>query len=166
MKTKNFIALIVPVFLLLSSCMNHQRRIGGYYEFQSECLGVELDGSQTLAVWGDGRNRADAIEQAKKNGIRDVLFKGITSGKQECNAKPMLNEVNIQQKKEAYFNAFFADGGPYKDYITDRDGSDLHFEVVKTRKQAGSQEKYRVIIRVLGPKLKQKLIEDKILVVE
>lgn len=166
MNTKRIIALLFPVLLMLTSCNHSQRKLAGYYEFQSECLGSELDGTQTLAVWGDGRNRTDAIEQAKKNGIRDVLFKGISSGKAECNSKPLLYEVNIQQKKEAYFNAFFADGGPYKEYITSQDGSDLHFEVIKTRKQAGSQEKYRVIIRVLAPKLKQKLIEDKILVIE
>jgi len=75
-------------------------------------------------------------------------------------------EVNAQQKTEAYFNTFFADGGPYKQYITSQDGSDLHFEVIKTRKKAGSQKTYRVIIRVLSPKLKQKLIEDKILKIE
>lgn len=166
MNTKRILVLLFPALLALSSCNHPQRKLAGYYEFQSECLGAELDGSQTLAVWGDGRNRMDAIEQAKKNGIRDVLFKGISSGKPGCTTKPMLNEVNIQQKKEAYFNAFFADGGPYTEFISSEDGSDFHTEVVKTRKQAGSQEKYRVIIRVLSPKLKQKMIDDKILVVE
>ena len=166
MKANRILIVLFPMLLAFSSCNHSQRKLAGYYEFETECMGSELDGSQTLAVWGDGRNRADAVEQAKKNGIRDVLFKGISSGKEECKTKPMLIEVNIQQKHEAYFNAFFADNGPYKQYITDRDGSDMHFEVVKTRKQAGSQEKYRVIIRVLSPKLKQKLIADKILVVE
>lgn len=157
------IILAFAATLLLVACGNPQRQIAGYYDYPSECLGIELDGSQTLAVWGNGRNRTDAIEQAKKNGVRDVLFKGISSGKKECNSKPMLMEVNIQQKHEAYFNAFFADGGPYKDYISGEDGSDLHVEVIKNRKQAGSQETYRVIIRVLGSKLKQKMIDDKIL---
>ena len=149
--------------MLMNSCSHPQRHIAGNYTYESECLGVELDGSQTLAVWGSGRNRTDAIEQAKKNDVRDVLFKGIRAGKTECNIKPLLPEVNIQEKNEDYFNKFFVDGGPYTKFISDKDGSDLHYEVIKTRKQAGSQETYRVIIRVLRPELKAKMIEDKIL---
>ena len=158
--------MILLLGLVASSCRNHQRKIAGNYEKESECLGVELDGSQTLAVWGSGRNRADAIEQAKKNGVRDVLFKGIMAGKPGCNVKPLVPEVNAQQKYEDYFNAFFTDGSSYKQYITDKDGSDLHFEVIETREKAGSQATYRVIIRVLRPQLKAKLIEDKILKIE
>lgn len=162
------IKLIVPLialclFSLMQSCSNPQRKIAGNYSYESECLGVELDGSQTLAVWGSGRNRADAIEQAKKNGVRDVLFKGIRNGKSECNIKPVLSEVNVQEKNEDYFNKFFADGGAYTQFISNKDGSDLHIEVIKTRKKAGSQETYRVIIRVLRAELKAKMIEDKIL---
>ena len=156
------IMLIASIFCS-SSCSNPQRQIAGNYTYESECLGVELDGSQTLAVWGSGRNRTDAIEQAKKNGVRDVLFKGIRAGKSECNIKPLLPEVNAQAKYEDYYNKFFVDGGPYTHFISDKDGSDLHFEVIKTRKEAGSQETYRVIIRVLRVELKAKMIEDKIL---
>ena len=45
-----------------------------------ECMGVELDGSQTLRVWALGRNKVDALEQAKKNAVREVIFKGIRNG--------------------------------------------------------------------------------------
>jgi len=157
----SLVILVASIFV--SSCSNPQRKIAGNYAYESECLGVELDGSQTLGVWGSGRNRTDAIEQAKKNGVRDVLFKGIRAGKSECNIKPVLSEVNVQEKNEDYFNKFFADGGPYTQFISNKDGSDLHIEVIKNRKQAGSQETYRVIIRVLRAELKAKMIEDKIL---
>ena len=162
---KNIIisSLVLISSIFFSSCSNPQRHIAGNYTYESECLGVELDGSQTLAVWGNGRNRTDAIEQAKKNGVRDVLFKGIRAGKSECNMKPVLSEVNVQEKNEDYFNKFFADGGPYTQFISNKDGNDLHIEVIKNRKQAGSQETYRVIIRVLRVELKAKMIEDKIL---
>ena len=40
-----------------------------FEKFETECLGIEGDGSQTLRAWGTGRNRADAVEQAKKNAV-------------------------------------------------------------------------------------------------
>ena len=46
---------------------------------------------------GNGRNRFDAIEQAKKNAVRDVIFKGITDGKNECNNRPVL--VKLMQDR-------------------------------------------------------------------
>ena len=52
-----------------------KKSVSSYHSFESECLGVELDGSETLRAWGRGKNRTDAIEQAKKNAVRDVLFK-------------------------------------------------------------------------------------------
>ena len=51
--------------LLLFSC-TPQRKISGNYSYKTECLGVEGDGTQTLLSWGAGRNRLDAVEQAKK----------------------------------------------------------------------------------------------------
>ena len=38
----------------------------GNYTYDTECIGVEGDGSQTVKGWGSGRNREDAVEQAKK----------------------------------------------------------------------------------------------------
>jgi len=106
--------------LVLFSC-SPQKKIAGNYSYKTECLGVEMDGSQTVKVWGNGRNRWDAIEQAKKNAVKDVLFNGIYEGKQECEKRPVVAEVNAQQKYETYFNKFFADDGEYKNYVSLKD---------------------------------------------
>ena len=76
MKTSSMIISMVLLLTssLFMSCGTPQRQIAGNYNYETECLGVELDGSQTLRAWGSGRNRSDAVEQAKKNGIRDVMF--------------------------------------------------------------------------------------------
>lgn len=140
-----------------------QKKTAGFYDYETECLGVEGDGSQTVRSHGKGRNREDAIEQAKKNAVKDVLFKGITKGSSECNTKPLLFNPNAREKFEDYFNGFFADGGPYKEFITGEDGSDMHSEVRKGRSQAGSQENYGVVVRVQRAKLKERMIQDKII---
>jgi hypothetical protein len=154
---------IVAFTFIMDSCGDPQRSMSGNYEYETECMGVEMDGSQTVKAWGMGRNREDAVEQAKKNGVRDVLFKGITNGRQDCNPKPVIFEVNAQEKYEDYFNAFFADQGAYLEFITGEDGSDMHFSVVQGRKKYADQVTYGVIIRVQRAKLKERMIADKII---
>ena len=130
-----------------------------YTTFETECLGVELDGTQTLRAWGTGKNKGDAIDQAKKNAVRDVIFKGISSGSSECNKRPLIFEVNAQEKYEYYFNAFFADGGEYKKYV------DLGDEKRTSRIKASNntQEAWSVVVRVHRAELKTRLIQDNII---
>ena len=98
---------IVTTIIFCSHNIFGQTTTSAYYEYDAECLGVELDGSQTLRIWGVGRNKKDAVEQAKKNAVRTVLFKGIHGGLSGCNTKPVILEVNAEEKYEDYFNAFF-----------------------------------------------------------
>ena len=139
-----------------------QKNIAGNYSYKTECMGVELDGSQTLKAWGNGRNRSDAVDQAKKNALRDVLFNGITEGKNECNIKPLIFEVNAQEKYEDYFNKFFADGGEFKNFISLRDER-IFDKISRDKKKARQSVTHGLIVRVLRTELKEKLIADGIL---
>ena len=156
---KIIITLVVLVFTLNASA---QKKIAGYYNYKTECLGVELDGSQTLKAWGNGRNRVDAVEQAKKNAIRDVIFNGIREGKQDCNQKPLVFEVNAQEKYEDYFNSFFADGGEYKNYVSLRDER-IGDKLNRDRKKTSESVTNGLLVRILRAELKTKLIADNII---
>lgn len=124
-----------------------------------KCIGVELDGSQTLRVLGYGRNRADAKEQAMKNAVWAVIFDGIRDGSQGCNMRPLVTEVNAKERYEDYFNIFFADGGEYKKYVSLRD----------TKKRSATKAKdkvgysYELTIRVLRSELKNRLKADNVI---
>lgn len=128
-------------------------------QFETECLGVALDGSQTLRVWGVGKNKANAIEQAKKNAVRDVIFKGINSGNSECNKRPLITEVNAAEKYEYYFNPFFSQDGAYKNYVSSKD-ENLTSRIVS---KGTAQENYGVVVRVNRAELRQRLINDGII---
>jgi len=149
------------ISIVLISC-NSQKKIAGNYSYKTECLGIEMDGSQTVKAWGNGRNRWDAIEQAKKNAVKDVLFNGIYEGKQECEKRPVVAEVNAQQKYETYFNKFFADDGEYKNYVSLKDER-IGQKISRDRKGARQSVTHGVVVRVLRAELKQKMIEDGIL---
>lgn len=149
------------ISIVLISC-NSQKKIAGNYSYKTECLGIEMDGSQTVKAWGNGRNRFDAIEQAKKNAVNDVLFSGIYEGKQDCEKRPVVAEVNARQKYETYFNKFFANDGEYKKYVSLKDER-IGQKVSRDRKGARQSVTHGVVVRVLRTELKQKMIEDGIL---
>ena len=155
-KTKIIGLFVASSFIF--SC-NPQKKIAGNYEHKTECLGVEGDGSQTVKAWGMGKNRADAIEQARKNAVKDVLFKGVSYGKPCCEVKPLVLEVNAQQKYEDYFNVFFQDSGMYRNFVTNKDESFWS----KEKLGAGTEVSMGVIMRVLRVDLKKKLLQDNIL---
>ena len=131
----------------------------GAFAQETECISKEMDGSITVRVWGTGRNRTDALEQAKKQAVYDVLFKGITRGNTDYNMRPIMTEVNARQRYQDYFDIFFMDRGEYRKYISMED------------KRAGStrtRRNYRDVtvgttVRVLVPQLRARLKEDGLL---
>ncbi|MCR5325404.1 MAG: hypothetical protein K6E37_01475 [Bacteroidales bacterium] len=131
----------------------------GAFAQETECISKEMDGSLTLRVWGSGRNKTDALEQAKKQAVYDVLFKGITRGNNDYNMRPIMTEVNARQRYQDYFDIFFMDRGEYRKYISMED------------KRAGStrtRRNYRDVtvgttVRVLVPQLRARLKEDGLL---
>ena len=127
--------------------------------FETECISVEQDGSQTLRVWGKGRNRSDAIEQAKKDAVYEILFNGVLKGNKGYNQRPLVTEVNARERYQDYFDIFFMDGGEYLNYVSMADKRMGSTKKVKT----DTQVRYCVTVRVLVPELRMRLKEDGIL---
>ncbi len=161
MKIQSFFYSLVACIGLCAvfPACNQSRNLGGYYTYETECLGSELDGSYTLRAWGIGRNQVDALAQARKNAVRDVIFKGISKGKSECEIRPILLEVNAEEKYRAYFNRFFADGGEFENFVNYKDKRVSTFH----RERTEDEIKYGVTVRVLYEPLTEKLRNDGIL---
>lgn len=151
--------LILTLLAVLSLTCAEAQKQPVFARSSVRCLGVELDGSQTLRVQGYGRNRADAKEQAAKNAVWAVIFDGIHDGVQGCNTRPLVTEVNAKERYEDYFNLFFGDNGEYKKYVSQRD----------TKQGSGSKSKdklgysYDLTIRVLRAELKARLKADNVI---
>lgn len=154
--------LTIIVCLIALTSINAQKKIAGNYIYKTECMGLELDGSMTLKAWGNGKNRFDAVAQAKKNAVRDVIFQSILEGKQDCAKKPLITEVNAEEKYEAYFNKFFADRGEFNNFISLKDES-IGQKINRDRNKARESITYGLLVRVLRSELKSKLIADGII---
>jgi hypothetical protein len=153
------IVSLMALVLSLGACKSAKKSVGSYYTSEIECMGTELDGSETLLTWGTGKNKKDALAQARKNAVKAVLFKGVTKGYNGCSMRPLITEVNAMRKYEDYFNSFFKDGGAYTEFVSNKDTRKSSM----TGEANNNQHKYGIVVRVLRAELKNKLIEDNIL---
>ena len=129
-------------------------------DYDIESIKVEQDGSLTVRVWGNGRNKADALELARKNAVYDVIFKGVVKGVAKgYYTRPLVTTVNAREKYQDYFDLFFMDKGEYAKYVSKED------------KRVGSNAGYRgkvqvefcTTVRVLVPQLRARLKADGII---
>lgn len=137
-----------------------QRQMSTYYNYESECIGIGLDGAQTIIAYGAGMNGKEAITQSLKNGMSDLLFKGIISNTPECNLKPIVAEVNAKDKYENYFNNFFTTGGDYLKFIN---GSSSKKWPTKVGQNGSPRVMYKTTFHILRSDLRKKLVEDHII---
>jgi len=157
---KTIRTIIVGCLALMALPMQAQQ--ASFHKQGVECLGIEQDGSQTLRVTGQGRNKADAEEQAKKDAVYAVIFEGIRSGAGGCDMRPLIYEQDARRKYEEYFDIFFMDKGEYAKYVSMEDAR----RGSKNKAKNKYFKSYRLTVRVLRQELKARLIADNVIKVK
>jgi hypothetical protein len=149
--------LVIIVFAIFfvspvsGQVFNKQKKTASYYDVETECLEDKLDGSFVLYAWGKGSNKSEAIDQAKRNVLNDILFNGVNKG---CKMRPLIIEVNGDTKYKSYVYGFF--NKEYKKYISIEKSP-------KSLKKSRQQTSYGIKIRVKVEAIRQKLIQDNII---
>lgn len=153
------IVLAAVSLTVLASCGSKEKVVqtASYREQPTECLGKSMDGTQTLKVWAKGLTRMEAIREAKKKAVSEVLFQGISAGG-DCSAYPVVDAPNARTKYEKYFNKFFEDNGGYKKFV----------EEVEKRSDADhlqgkTMQTYGVVLRIDRNALEKRMQKDKII---
>jgi hypothetical protein len=148
----------------LCSCASQApNRLGGNYSFKTECLGNTLDGSLRLKAHGKGKTKTEAIDQAMKTAVNEVIFTGIQSGSSDCSSNPILVEPNAKTRHQDYFFDFFKTDGAYANYVElegERFGEKLNNS---NKKNARNSVAYSAVLFVKHNKLEKRLIKDGIL---
>ena len=129
-----------------------QKHTASYYNYSTECLGDKLDGSYIFRAWGVGSTKKEAIDQAKRNVLNDILFNGITKG--QCRVNRLIVEINAKEKYRNYVYNFF--NSEYDDYIKIQKSP-------KSRKKSRQQTVYGIKVRVKVEAMRQKLRADNII---
>lgn len=158
-KTIQHIALLTMAVMALSSCSKTQKvsKTYAYASYETTCLGSGHDGSETVRAWGSGNTKAEAIEQARKNAVYGVVFKGI-KGK-DCTVSTIVHEVNAAERYADYFNPFFSVGGEYTRFCKVEMGAPKPL----IESKGTNRVSYGVVVTVDRAALKSQLAKDGIL---
>jgi len=149
---------LMTMMVLGAITLSAQTRIGEVYNLPPvKYLNTELDGSITVRSYGEGKRKADARTQARKNAVYVIMFKGIQANGQTI--RPLITEANAYEKHEDYFGTFFADGGTYKEFVSTKDEK----LSAKEKMHGSTQNAFGSVVRVLRSQLKARLIADGII---
>ena len=155
--------LIVPINSLFSQT-NSNRKVTEErtrnWQYESICSESGGTGSsyliQVTSYVGDLRL---ALNQAKKNAIHAVLFKGVAGNNLGCTAKDPLIGNGVYNDNFEYFEDFFYNTRQYNQYATSPSGSAESSEKLKRK-----MNRVTFIISVNVDELRKKLEYDKIIV--
>ena len=134
------VTCFVFLFVFGNAQNRKQKQMAGYVieNYEVECMGTGMDGTQLIKVWGFGKKPDNAIFQAKKNAVHAVLFKGINGGKPGCMSRPIITSPGAQVQHGEYFETFFANGGHYLNFVSQTgDGSIDRIKVSKKQYKVG-----------------------------
>ena len=154
--------LIVPINSLFSQT-NSNRKVTEErtrnWQYESICSESGGTGSsyliQVTSYVGDLRL---ALNQAKKNAIHAVLFKGVAGNNLGCTAKEPLIKNGVYNDNFEYFEDFFYNTRQYNQFATSPSGSAESSEKLKRK-----MNRVTFIISVNVDDLRKKLEYDKII---
>lgn len=127
-----------------------------YYHFETTCINASPSGLLTMRAWGSGPDKSQAIEEAKKNAVSDVIFKGVKGAPSGYLSQPIVTEVNARERYAEYFDRFFAKGGEYKKFVKETSGSDGS----RTKSKSDGRENFGVTVTVDRSALAAQLKND------
>ena len=162
LKIHIIVLLLIPINSLFSQT-NSNRRVTEErtrnWQYESICSESGGTGSsyliQVTSYVGDLRL---ALNQAKKNAIHAVLFKGVAGNNLGCTAKEPLIKNGVYNDNFEYFEDFFYNTRQYNKYATSPSGTAESSEKLKRK-----MNKVTFIISVNVDELRKKLEYDKII---
>ncbi|MDD2311754.1 MAG: hypothetical protein PHT14_04380 [Petrimonas sp.] len=123
----------------------------GNIEVQFIRTGVE--GTVLFKVFSYGKNYDRALENAKPNAVKAVIFKGIPGSDI---SRPMVNEYELSTSQRQFFEDFFNNGN-YLNYVSiSGDGSVDPSDVLRIKR---NQYKVGVVVSVQKAALRKYLEE-------
>ncbi len=115
------------------------------WRYEIEVVQTGTQGSYLIKVWSYSKKPDVAIEQAKKNAVHGIIFKGFTGKSTVPGQKALATNVNLEEEKADFFKPFFDDGGKYMKFVSlSNDGA----VAAEDRMKVGKEYKVGVIVSV------------------
>jgi hypothetical protein len=121
MKKINIILVFVAFLTLPYICMAQSKKKAdketAEWRYEIEAVGTGTQGTYQIKAWSYSKNPETAIEQAKKNAVHGIIFKGFPDKDRVKGQKALAQSPNLEQEKEAFFMDFFKTGGKYQKFV-------------------------------------------------
>jgi len=127
--------------------------------YEIEPVGVGSQGTYLIKVWSYSKKPLVALEQAKKNAVHGIIFKGFLGVNGIPGQRPLTNNPNLEIEQAEFFKNFF-DGGKYMKFVNvSNDGA----VAAEDRLKVGKEYKIGVIVSVNVAGLRKDLEDGGIL---
>jgi len=117
--------------------------VGFRYEIEAMRTGVQ--GTYLIKVWSYSKQPMLAMDQAKKNAVHGIIFKGFPGKDGVPGQLALASDPNVEKEKAEFFEKFFGEGGEYLKYVNlTTDGS----IAPEDRMKIGKEYKIGVVVSV------------------
>jgi hypothetical protein len=149
MKRNNLVNLIIILSLVFIDKTIAQNKKANKdteaWRYEIEAVQTGIQGTYLIKVWSYSKKPNVAIEQAKKNAVHGIIFKGFAGTSTVPGQKPLSSNVNLEQEKSDFFKPFFDEGGKYLKFVSlSNDGA----VAAEDRMKIGKEYKIGVIVSV------------------
>jgi len=148
--------IFILAVMTLASCATSKQTADKYtaqWRYEVEPVSIGTQGSYLIKVWSYSKKQAVAAEQAKKNAVHGVVFRGF-AGMNGVSRKAPLASPNLENEKREFFVPFFADGGRYMKYVSITNDGSIG---AKDRLKVGKEYKIGVVVAVAVDELRKDL---------
>jgi hypothetical protein len=115
------------------------------WRYEIEAVQTGVQGTYLVKIWSYSKKPDIAIEQAKKNAVHGIIFRGFAGIPGVTGQKPLASNVNLEEEKADFFKPFFSDRGKYMKFVSvTNDGA----VAAEDRLKVGKEYKIGVIVSV------------------
>ncbi|GHT12877.1 hypothetical protein AGMMS4956_08170 [Bacteroidia bacterium] len=148
---------VAALAVVMASCGAAQKAADkdtAQWRYEIEPVGVGAQGTYLIKVWSYSKKTVVAMEQAKKNAVHGIIFKGFTGGSGLTSQKPMAPNANVFEEHKDYFESFFANGGKYMQFVNISNSGAI---AAGDRVKVGKEYKVGVVVSVNKDALRKEL---------
>ena len=120
MKTIRTWCMFIAVALMMAACGTAKKAADvdtQQWRYELEAVGVGVQGTYQVKVWSYSKDPNVAIEQAKKNAVHGIIFKGFAGNERVPSQKSLVSNPSMDTERKDFFEPFFAHGGKYMKFV-------------------------------------------------
>lgn len=155
-----FLCLFITSFISCKSSQKMADEDTNEWRYELEAVQTANQGSYIIKTWTYSRDPSTAKEQAKKNAVHGIIFKGFPDKGRVKGQRPLVKSTDADTQHEEFFTGFFKQGGDYQKYVTLADHGAIE---AGDRIKIGKEYKIGILTTVNVSELRKRLEDEGII---